>query len=129
VAKLFGALHAPASHLEMTALFESRRDDLEPSPIVEEFLEIIRAAPLLPILVRPFQRVLVRAAIAILPDWIRQRLELGKAWDMRLGEGAMVRLIGAAADRILLRSNPAVQACVRLGLPENYLYQPAVMNA
>jgi hypothetical protein len=34
----------------------------------------------------------------------------------------MVKLAGAWSDRIVLAKSPAVQACVRLGLPATYLY-------
>jgi hypothetical protein len=33
-----------------------------------------------------------------------------------------VRQIGAFADRVVLETNPAVQACRRMRLPANYLY-------
>jgi uncharacterized protein (DUF2236 family) len=44
-ARLYGALDAPTSDAELHALFESMRGRLEPSPIVFEFLDIIRDAP------------------------------------------------------------------------------------
>jgi uncharacterized protein (DUF2236 family) len=112
----------------MEALFTSAQDSLEPSPIVLEFLEIMRTTPILPLVLRPLQRVLVRAAVDILPPRIRHRLELGEEWNMGRGEVALVSQIGKLADKILIRSSPAVQACVRLGLPEDYLYQPVVME-
>jgi hypothetical protein len=34
----------------------------------------------------------------------------------------VVRQIGAFADRLVLETNPAVQACRRMRLPANYLY-------
>ena len=128
VAALYGALNAPSSESEMATLFDAKRDDLESSAVVFEFLEIMRTIPIFPPLLRPLQRVLVRAAVDVLPPWVRRRLELGRGWDMTWGEIALVKLIGTLADRILIQSSPAVQACTRLGLPENYLYQPAVME-
>jgi uncharacterized protein (DUF2236 family) len=125
--ELYGAVQAPASEFEMEALFTSAQDKLEPSPIVLEFLEIMQITPILLPVLRPLQRVLVRAAIDILPPRVRQRLELGKEWDLGRGEGALVKQIGKLADNVLIKSNPAVQACVRLGLPEDYLYQPVWM--
>jgi uncharacterized protein (DUF2236 family) len=125
-ATLYGALHAPASEHEMCALFDSMQESLEASSIVFEFLEIMQTTPILPPVWRPLQRLLVRAAIDILPRWVRQRLELDDSWKLGLGNVALVRKIGSISDRVLIRSNPAVQACVRLGLPEDYLYQHAV---
>jgi len=37
-------------------------------------------------------------------------------------EAEVVRLAGALADRLVLASNPAVQACRRIRLPADYLY-------
>jgi len=41
---------------------------------------------------------------------------------LRAHERRLVKWAGAGADRIVLPSSPAVQSCVRLGLPMNYLY-------
>jgi hypothetical protein len=37
-------------------------------------------------------------------------------------EAEIIRLAGAFADRLVLASNPAVQACRRMRLPADYLY-------
>jgi uncharacterized protein (DUF2236 family) len=121
-ARLYGALGAPVSEREVVSLFEKMRERLEPSPIVLEFLDIMRRAPVLPPPFTALQGVLVMAAIGILPDWIRERLELTGRWKPRAWQCQVTRQIGAAADRILLRSGPAAQACRRMGLPDDYLY-------
>jgi uncharacterized protein (DUF2236 family) len=126
-ASLYGAIRAPASESEMEVLFASARSNLEPSAIVLEFLEIMRTTPILPAALRPLQRILVRAAIDILPQWVRQRLRLSEGWRMGPRESALVRQIGKLADRAMIKSSPAVQAWTRLGLPEDYLYQPVVI--
>lgn len=122
-AELYGARLAPASWAEMMQLFESKRSRLEGSPIVFEFLEIMRHAPIFPMPLRPLQRLLLRAAVEIVPGWIRERLGLTAEEGLRGWERPMVRLVGRMADRVLLRSSPAVQACVRLGLPADWLYR------
>lgn len=122
-ARLYGALDAPASKAALAALFESRRARLEPSPIVFEFLDIMRRAPVFPRPLRPLQRLLVRAAIAVVPGWVRERLGLGAQYDLMHWQAALVRQAGALSDRILLRSSPAVQSCRRLGLPDDYLHR------
>jgi uncharacterized protein (DUF2236 family) len=122
-ARLYGASSAPSSQQELDMLFETMRGRLEPSPIVFEFLDIMRRVQVLP---RPFaaiQGLLVKAAVAIVPQWIRERLELGGRWELRSWEGRVARQGGAIADRIVLRSGPAVQSCRRLGLPDDYLYK------
>lgn len=129
-ARLYGALDAPASKAALAALFESRRARLEPSPIVFEFLDIMRRAPVFPWQLRPLQRLLVRAAIAVVPGWVRERLGLGAQYDLSGWQAALVRQAGALSDRILLRSSPAVQSCRRLGLPDDYLHRaPAVSDS
>lgn len=120
-ARLYGALGAPTSAAEMTALFATMRPKLERSQIVFDFLEIVRNAPLLPS--RALQRMVVRAAVDLTPGWARDILGLGSRYGLRPGGETTLRTLGAAADRIVLESAPPAQACVRLGLPADYLYQ------
>jgi uncharacterized protein (DUF2236 family) len=122
-AVLYGAIYAPTTAYEMRALFASMQGSLEASSIVFEFLEIMRTTPILPPIFRPLQRILVRAAIDILPRWVQRNLALGEMWKIRPWEVALVKQIGKRSDGILIKSSPAVQACARLGLPEDYLYQ------
>jgi uncharacterized protein (DUF2236 family) len=122
-ARLYGATGAPASQAELEALFDSMRNRLEPSPIVGEFLAIVGEVPALPGPSRPLQGLMINAAVDILPSWIRERLQLGPEWSLNRLERAAVSLAARSADRLLLRSSPSVQACLRLGLPEDYLYR------
>jgi uncharacterized protein (DUF2236 family) len=121
--QLYGALGAPSSQHELERLFEAMRDKLEPSAIVFEFLDIMQRVELLPRPLAPLQALLVKAAVAITPDWVRGRLGLGADWDLQRWQRLVIRRIGLAADRIVLRSAPPAQSCRRLGLPEDYLYQ------
>jgi uncharacterized protein (DUF2236 family) len=121
-ARLYGALDAPTSAAGLTALFDSMRDGLEASPVIFEFLKIMHDAPLLPRPLLWMQRMLVRAAVEIIPERLRERLALGRAHGLRPWEFGMVRTAGALAGRIVLAEGPAAQSCVRLGLPIDYLY-------
>ncbi len=119
-AALYGATGAPRSTADMTAQFAAMRPLLEPSEIIREFLSIIRRAPVLPAPFRPLQRLMVRAALAILPACVRETLMLDAhpwPWERRL-----LRVAGSLADRLILLEAPPAQACRRLGLPERYLY-------
>jgi len=122
-ARLYGALEAPASQAELHALFESMRGRLEPSPIVFEFLEILRRAPALPAAARPMQGLLLRAAVELVPGWVRERLGFTARHGLRLWEAPLVRAAARFYDRLLLPSSPAVRSCLRLGLPADYLYR------
>jgi len=124
-ARLYGALEAPTCDAELRALFESMRKRLEPSPILFEFLAIMRDAPAFPMPLRPMQRMLVRAAVEMTFEWVRRRLGLTAAYGLRPGEKSLVRQVGGLSDKIMLRSSPAVQSCLRLGLPADYLYRMA----
>ncbi len=123
VASLYGATRPPRSEAELEALFLAMRPRLEASPIIFEFLRIMRTARILPPLLRPVQPLLVRAAVSLTPPSVRDLLGLGDAYGLRAWEGVLVRQGGALADRIMLELSPAVQACIRLGLPANYLYR------
>jgi uncharacterized protein (DUF2236 family) len=120
-AELYGVTAPPRSAAALDALFAAMAPKLEQSNIVLEFLSIVRTAPLLP--VRALQRLLVRAAVSMTPDWARETLGLGAELGLRRGEHTLLRAMGAAAERFVLEDAPPAQACVRLGLPANYLYR------
>jgi uncharacterized protein (DUF2236 family) len=118
---LFGADHAPCSVADMEQAFADMAPKLERSDIVFELLHILRDAPLLPS--RALQRLMVRAAVDLLPAWVRERLSLGGAYGLRPGEAAVLRALGRTGDKIVLESAAPAQASVRLGLPADYLYR------
>jgi uncharacterized protein (DUF2236 family) len=122
-ARLYGALGAPASCAGFAARLETMLPKLERSPIVFEFLDLMRRTRILPAPLAPLQWLLVRAGVELLPPDVRDVLELGE----RVGVGALERsaigLLGAIADRIAVPSSPPVEACRRMGLPGTWLYR------
>lgn len=121
VAALYGAVDSPRSSADLDAIFAAMAPKLERSDILFEFFSIVRTAPLLP--VKPVQRLMVRAAVSMTPDWARNTLGLGSEFGLRAGEHTLVRALGGAAERFALEEAPPAQACKRLGLPANYLYR------
>ncbi|MBI1392282.1 MAG: DUF2236 domain-containing protein [Alphaproteobacteria bacterium] len=121
-ATLYGATGAPRSLAAQRALFATRAAALEPSSIIDEFIEIMRHAPALPTELRLSQRVFVRAAIDILSPEARSALGL-EGRGLRPLEDILVKRIARRADRLCLRSSPPAQACVRMGLPVDYLFR------
>jgi uncharacterized protein (DUF2236 family) len=119
-AALYGA-QAPPSAEALDELFERTRPSLRASAIIQEFLSIMTNEPVLPALARPLQGLLVRAGVDAVPGWLRERLQLGPNAGLGAVGRAIVPRVGSLADRILLRGSPAVQACLRLGLPEDHL--------
>jgi uncharacterized protein (DUF2236 family) len=122
IAQLYGTQSAPQSDSERRALFESMQERLEPSPIISQFLQIVRDTPAFPAPLRWMQRMLVRAAVDLVPDTVRERLGLCRQDGLRPHERWVVRSAGSAANRIVLAGSPAAQACIRLGLPVTHLY-------
>lgn len=122
-ARLYGALGAPESRAAMEALFAAVRPRMEPSPILAEFLALLRATPILPRSLRPLQRLLVRAAVDLVPAEDRRRLGIPPGEALRPWERPLLRALGALADRLVLASGPAARSCQRLGLPADLLYR------
>jgi uncharacterized protein (DUF2236 family) len=122
VSRLYGAIDPPRSVQEMRTLFESAAVEFDPSPIISEFLQIMRETIAFPRPLRWMQPMLVRAAVELIPGWIRGRLRLSEGYDLRPHERWLVKLMGASSDRVVLGASPAVQSCLRLGLPMTYLY-------
>lgn len=120
--RLYGAVFTPRSEAEMEASFAVMKPKLTPSPVIFEFLRIMRRAPVLPLPLRPAQHLLIRAAVEILPDWFRHLTRLGGRSGLRAWERPLVRQAGLLADRIRLDTSPAAQASARLGLPRDYLW-------
>jgi uncharacterized protein (DUF2236 family) len=122
-AALYGSVDAPASVTEMNRLFRRMRPRLEPSPILFEFLHILRQAPILPPALNAAQQILVNAALAVIPPWIRMILEIGDEWLPGPVEARIVKAAAAVAGRYRIDTSPPALACVRLGLPADYLHQ------
>ena len=122
VARLYGADAPPCSLADMRALFEREMPRLDASPVIFEFLGIMRTTPALPRSLQWMQRILVRAAVDLVPDRIRERLGLTRAHGLRRHERWLTQLAGATSDKIILTGSPAVQSCMRLGLPISHLY-------
>jgi len=113
-ASLYGVEHPPASEAEMRALMAEVVPRLEPSPILGELLHILRTASILPLPLRPFQRIAARAAVDLLAPAIRQRLGLATEPPLRAAERLLLRRLARLAERIELPSSPAAQAAARL---------------
>jgi uncharacterized protein (DUF2236 family) len=121
VARLYGATSPPTTEADIEVLFSATRGHMAQSDIVFEFLAIMRSAPILPLLLRPMQYLLVRAAVDLIPRWARTILGLDGR-GLRRWEAEPVRQAAAFAERLVLECHPAVQACRRMRLPADYLY-------
>lgn len=122
-ARLFLATGAPRSLAEQRAQFEAMKPHLEPHPIVFEFLDIVTKTPAVPPPLRPLQRMMIRAAIQTLPQWVVERLRLsGDEWRLKPWERKLIERMGALFERVPIPFSPPTLACQRMGLPMSYLY-------
>ena len=78
VSRLYGAVDTPSSDAQMQALLASTRATLAPSPIIFEFLRIMRESAAFPGPLRWLQPMLLRAAVDLVPEWLRTILGLSE---------------------------------------------------
>ena len=118
-AALYGVAAPPANEAEMAALMARMRPQLEPSPVLDELIAILRNADILPRALRPVQRLGVRAAIDLLPPAMRSQLGLTSP-GLGRREMALLKLFARGARRFELPSSPARQASARLANTARY---------
>lgn len=122
--RTFGARHAPKSLDEFNALCARLEPRFEPHPIVHEFLAIIQSGRAAPGIPRFIHRALGQAAVGLLPPAVRERLGLGREFDLGFFGKIALRLLGRRADRQIDPASAPCRASVRMGLPHDFLYRP-----
>lgn len=123
IGRQFGARRTPQSIADFMVMMEELEPRFEPHPIISEFLGIIesgRAAPSIP---KFLHRAVARAAVSLLPPHIRQRLDLGREYDLSVPEKLALKMAGKLADRRIDPTAAPAQASLRLGLPADFLYR------
>jgi uncharacterized protein (DUF2236 family) len=121
--RLYGVQDVPKSSGEFLAMMESLAHRFEPHPIVEEFLGIIQSGKAAPNVPRFLHRALARGAVSILPPVVRQKLALGKAFDITVFDRLALKAAGMLAERKMDPKSAPCQASLRLGLPVDFLYR------
>src|ERR1700719_3985403 len=106
----------PVSILEVERYLETMHPRLRRHEIVEEFLDLVWNVPLVAAQALPLQRMLVQAAVGLLPTWARELLELEKGHRLRRAVRPLVRATFALRGH-LIRNVPAQRVCLRLGRP------------
>ena len=120
-ALLYGAENPPASEAELRSLFDGTVPLLESSEIIGEFLQLMRRLSVFPAPLRPLNLLLIRAAIGILPPHVRAKLGIDRKSGLPPGAAPFLRFFGSRVDRLHLESSPASRACLRMGLPADFL--------
>lgn len=112
-ARLYGATGAPGSWAAWEALLAATAPGLEGSDILADFMRIMGEAPLLPAPLRGLQRLLVRAAVEMVPEPVRSLPQV-RGRGLRWGEATLVRALARGAALLPLGSMPPAQAARRL---------------
>jgi uncharacterized protein (DUF2236 family) len=129
IGRLYGVEQSLTSNAHFMAMMEHLAPRFEPHPIVEEFLGIIQSGQAAPGTPKFLHKALARAAVSLLPPLVRQKLGLGRAYDLTLTDRIALRIVGAIAERTPDLNGPPCQACVRLGLPADFLYRSGEAQA
>ena len=95
IAAAYGATDAPQDRAGWDALLTATTPTLTPSPIIDEFLGLMRRRAILPLPARPLQGPLVRVACGLVPPAAAARL--GPLPAPRPGERALARLAALGA--------------------------------
>jgi uncharacterized protein (DUF2236 family) len=123
VTRLYGVQNPLRSEADFMAMMQRLLPGFEAHPIVREFLDIIMSGQAAPGVPRLFHHALARAAVSLLPQQVRQILQLGPEFDLRASDRIALKLAGRLAERFADPRSPPCQASVRLGLPHNFLYR------
>jgi|CXWL01.1.fsa_nt_gi uncharacterized protein (DUF2236 family) len=123
VARLYGVQTVPLSDAHFLTMMQTLAPRFEPHPIVLDFLATVETAPAPFAVPRFLRRSLAQAAVSLLPEFVRDKLKLGRAYDLSPVSVRILRTIGALAERVPIADAPPAEACRRLGLPANFLYR------
>ena len=123
IAALYGVQNPVTSTADFMAMMDRLSPRFEAHPIVDEFLGIITSGQAAPSVPKFLHRALARASVSLLPPVVRQALKLGKDWDLSAADVIALKLAGKLADRVVPPNAPHTDACLRLGLPADFLYR------
>lgn len=129
VARLYGVQHPLTREADFHAMLDTLLPRFEPHPINTEFLDIMKSGRAARGVPKGLQSAIVHAGVAILPTYVRARLELGPEYDLSPRGERAVRFMGALAENIPLPGCPPAQAAVRVGLPATFLWKSAEAQA
>lgn len=129
VARLYGVETPLRSVADFHVMMHRLLPRFEPHPINTEFLDIMKSGRAAPEVPKGLQSALVHAAVDILPPPVRERLELGREYNLTPTGRLTVKAMAAMAERIPDLASAPAQACERLGLPRSFLWKSASERA
>ena len=123
VAKLYGVEMPLRRPEDFDAMLAHLLPRFEPHPINVKFLDIIKSGQAARHVPKSLHRALANASVSILPKAVRERLELGPAYDLSFAGRQAVKLAGKIAERTPIKGSPPADAAIRLGLPWNFVWK------
>ena len=123
VAKLYGVENPLRKPEDFDAMLGHLLPRFEPHPINTEFLDIIKSGQAARNVPAALHRALANASVSILPAEVRERLELGRDYDLSFAGRQAVKLAGKVADRTPIKGSPPADAAIRLGLPWSFAWK------
>lgn len=123
IPSLYGVQTSPRSEADFMEMMERLAPRFEPHPIVNEFLGIIQSGTAAPTVPKFLHRALARASVSLLPALVRQKLQLGREFDLTLADRLTLKLAGRLAERSFVAGSPPAEASKRLGLPADFLWR------
>ncbi len=116
-AAFYGAEQAARTQGGMGRYLAGMARALTPSPVIAEFLAIMRSGPILPKPLKWLQPVLVAAAIECVPMSFRERIGLAAEPSLRPAERMLLKALARAAEWVRLPDDPRRLACKRISSP------------
>ncbi|MBV7408401.1 oxygenase MpaB family protein [Maritimibacter sp. DP1N21-5] len=129
IAALYGVETPIRRPEDFDTIYATRAAGFEPHQIVFDFLDIITSGKTARGVPKSLYRAVAAGAVSLLPPGLRDTLELGPAYDLTPGRRVALRAFGALGDRVPVRSLPAAQAAIRLGLPPSFAWKSTSAKA
>ncbi len=122
-AKLYGVQRSPTSTADFFDMMNALVDRFESHPINEEFLGIIMSGAAAPGTPKYLSRAMARASVSLLPKVVRDKLGLGRSYDLSFVDRMTVTALGKYLNRKAIPGSPPCDASLRIGLPADFLYR------
>ncbi len=118
----YGRFEIPHTQAGVDDFLRSFAPRLKRRPELDNFLAVARRRSPFGRLATPLQGLIVDAGIDLLPDWVKDRLDMHCSPARRAAANAVLRSLAVLLPK-LMKDTPPQLACRRMGLPDDYLFR------